>query len=154
MQTCPFAHICCLDRHLDRFWATSCILWTLTSHQSHFKDDYDNRSSVKPFLTEVSAQNKSTLAHPTLDLRGIFLCLAPYCYLLLHMPYISSTNANDRFKHRKKNRLREVLSARIDLEKNTKTERGRFQTDSFKSGLTRKTSCRSPQLSKYLYLFI
>lgn len=31
------------------------------------------------------------------------------------MPYDSSTNANDRFKHRKKNRLREVLSARIDL---------------------------------------
>lgn len=42
-------------------------------------------------------------------------------YLLLQMPYVSSTKAKDRFRQRKKNRFREVLSARIDL-KVTPTE--------------------------------
>lgn len=36
-------------------------------------------------------------------------------YLLLQMPYSSSTKAKERLRQRKKKRLREVLSARIDL---------------------------------------
>lgn len=41
--------------------------------------------------------------------------LTPLAYLLLQMPYVNSTKANDRLRQRKKNRFREVLSARMDL---------------------------------------
>lgn len=37
-------------------------------------------------------------------------------YLLLQIPYVSSTKAKDRLRQRKEKRFLEVLSARIDLE--------------------------------------
>lgn len=46
---------------------------------------------------------------------------AMLAYLLLQIPYVNSTKAKDRFRHRKKNRFLEVLSARIDLQKNHTT---------------------------------
>lgn len=46
--------------------------------------------------------------------------LTPLAYLLLQMPYVNSTKAKERFRQRKKNRFREVLSARIDLKKQNK----------------------------------
>lgn len=36
-------------------------------------------------------------------------------YLLVHMPYKSSTKANERFSSRKRNRFLEVLSDKINL---------------------------------------
>lgn len=44
-------------------------------------------------------------------------------YLLLQMPYSSSTKAKERLRQRKKKRLREVLSARMDLAGNVRGSR-------------------------------
>jgi len=44
-------------------------------------------------------------------------------YLLLQTPYSSSTKAKDKLRQRKKKRLREVLSAKMDLAGNTRGSR-------------------------------
>lgn len=68
-------------------------------------------------ITHTHTHARPMLTHtwhiPTTDEQQSVL--TPLAYLLLQMPYVNSTKANDRLRQRKKNRFREVLSARMDL---------------------------------------
>lgn len=67
----------------------------------------ETRTRTAPVLTHTWHSQKTNT--------GSIPVLTGLAYLLLQMPYVSSTKAKERFRQRKKNRFREVLSARIDL---------------------------------------